>query len=234
VHVDRSVFFQEVDGVPGMMPDAQATARKLSQAGIGTEHTVVIYDAANALWATRLFWTLEYLGHTNVHVLNGGWEKWRAEERPIRNGVSTAEPAQFHVNVREELLATKAWVLEHFDDQDVQVVDTRSRGEYTGRNARAKRGGHIPGSVHAEWVLNVDDREQGTFLPKRELKEMYDTMGVTDNVQAVTLCQTGVRGSHTYFVLRLLGYENVRLYDGSWAEWGNDPDTPIVQPEVEQ
>lgn len=232
VHVDRSVFFQEVNGVPGMMPDAESTARKLAQAGIGTEHVVVIYDAANALWSTRLFWTLEYLGHTNVHVLDGGWNKWAAEDRQTRNGVSGAPPAQFRVNVREELLATKSWVLEHFDDEAVQVVDTRSRGEYTGRNVRAKRGGHIPGSVHAEWVLNVEDRDYGTFLPEQELREMYDTIGVTENVQAVTFCQTGVRGAHTYFALRLLGYENVRLYDGSWAEWGNDANTPIVQPEA--
>ncbi len=113
-------------------------------------------------------------------------------------------------------------VLVVLDERRERVVET-IRGSFSG--------GHIPGSVHAEWVLNVDDPEAGTFLPKDELREMYDTMGVTDNVQVVTLCQTGVRGSHTYFVLRLLGYENVRLYDGSWAEWGNDPDTPIVTPE---
>jgi thiosulfate/3-mercaptopyruvate sulfurtransferase len=232
VHVDRSVFFREVDGVPGMMPDAQATAQRLAAAGIGTEHTVVIYDAANALWSTRLFWTLEYLGHTDVHVLDGGWKKWDAENREIGTEVPDPRPVEFRLNVREELLATQAWVLEHYDSEDVQVVDTRSRGEYTGESARAQRGGHIPGSVHAEWVLNVDDPAQGTFLPKQELREMYDTLGVTDNVEAVTLCQTGVRGSHTYFVLRLLGYENVRLYDGSWVEWGNDPDTPIASSEA--
>ncbi len=129
--------------------------------------------------------------------------------------------------MRSELVATQSWIEKNLGNPDLQIIDTRSLKEYTGEDARSDRGGHIPGAININWVLNISGEDQ-TFLSEQELAELYDYKGVQKNKTAVTLCQTGVRGAHTYFVLRLLGYPRVRLYDGSWAEWGNRGETPIA------
>jgi thiosulfate/3-mercaptopyruvate sulfurtransferase len=130
--------------------------------------------------------------------------------------------------LQPQRLATKQWVESNLATPSVFVLDARSRGEYVGEDVRAARGGHVPGAVNLDWVLNLEEGAGGTFLGETELREMYDSIGVSNQGETVTLCQTGVRAAHTYFVLRNLGYDNVRMYDGSWAEWGNDASAPIV------
>lgn len=134
----------------------------------------------------------------------------------------------FIARVQPEFLATKEWVLEKLGNPSVQVIDTRSPKEYTGKDVRARRGGHIPGAININWVHNLTDGDSKTFLPEGKLAEMYESLEVSKDKVAVTHCQTGVRAAHTYFVLRLLGYPKVRVYDGSWAEWGNDQEAPIA------
>ena len=109
------------------------------------------------------------------------------------------------------------------------VLDARSSAEYSGRDVRADRGGHIPGAINVDWVLNLEDLATGNFLQSRDLAEMYDTLGISRDKTVVTLCQTGVRAAHAYFALRLADFSLVSLYDGSWAEWGNSEDTPVVE-----
>ena len=116
--------------------------------------------------------------------------------------------------------------MESIDDETSIVLDTRSADEYAGRDVRAERGGHIPESIHVEWVQNVD--ADGKFLPAEDLKNLYNSTSVTNELDIYTLCQTAVRATHSWFVLQeLLGYENVAVYDGSWTEWGNLENTPI-------
>ena len=229
VFLDRSAIYAEVDGIAGMFPGAETAVSALRAAGVGNRSTVVIYDGANSLWATRAFWTLEYLGHRDVHVLNGGLKKWRAEGRAVSIETPAVAPGDLRARLRPELVATEEYVLANLDNPGVAIVDTRSAGEYNGSDVRSARGGHIPGAVHAEWVQNIAGGGDGTFLDLQELAEFYSAIAITPDREAITLCQTGVRGAHTYFVLRHLGYKNVRLYDGSWEEWGNDPKTPVVQ-----
>lgn len=230
--VDRQAIWDTVGGLRGMLPAAKDVEATLREAGIDNDSTVVIYDSANGLWATRLFWALEYLGHRDVHVLNGGWAKWENDIGDIQTENPAINRGAFTAEVQPDRLATKEWILANLENSGVKVVDTRSLKEYTGQDARSDRGGHIPGAVNIDWVLNVSDDKAKTFLSIPELAELYDSEDISADIEAVTHCQTGVRAAHTYFVLRMLGYEKVRLYDGSWAEWGNEQETPVVTGEA--
>lgn len=228
VFLDRAVAFDTVNGVQGELPAVDKVVSALEAAGIRSSGTVVVYDGSDGLWAARLFWALEYLGHADVRLLNGGLAKWKADGRAVDTARPAVATATFRAAVNPERLATKDWLSGNLNDPDVFVLDVRSRAEYVGEDVRAARGGHVPGSVNLDWQLNIQEGSGGLFLPDQELAEMYDSIGVADTGEHVTYCQTGVRAAHTYFVLRNLGYDNVRLYDGSWTEWGNDPAAPIV------
>ncbi len=231
VYLEQKAVWDRVNGIPGMLPAPETVAKALAGAGISDDSSVIIYDGANGLWAARLFWALEYLGHKGVHVLNGGWNRWLQDGGEVQKGAPRVPRGSFTARLRPELLATREWILRNLESPRLRVVDTRSPKEYSGADARSARGGHIPGAVNINWILNITD--QKIFLPEDELAEFYDSRGVEKDKIAVTLCQTGVRGAHTYFVLRHLGYPEVRLYDGSWEEWGNIEDTPVIVGEGE-
>ena len=218
-YFDRASIYGEVDGISGMFPGVESAVSGIEASGISTGDTVVIYDNARSLWAARLFWTLEYLGHDKVSILDGGLGKWIADGLPLETGGSATSPGRFYPEVQDALLVSGEHIASNLDE--LLIIDTRSPGEYAGTDIRAARGGHIPGAVNINWIYNVTEDQAPTFLPLTELGEFYDSYGVDRSQSVVTLCQTGVRGAHTYFTLRLLGYKNVALYDGSWAEWGN-------------
>jgi thiosulfate/3-mercaptopyruvate sulfurtransferase len=223
--VDRSSVYEEVDGVSGMLPGQELAIPHFEAAGISRESTVIIYDSVGGLWASRLFWGLEYFGHERVHVLDGGLPAWEASGRTLSTETPLVEVAEFEVTLRPQIVADSAFILDNLEGTDVQVIDARSPAEYLGSDVRAERGGHIPGAINIDWSLNLDDNR--SFLSLQELGEFYDSNEVDKGKTQVAHCQTGVRGAHTYFVLRYLGYENVRLYDESWVVWGNDQNAPI-------
>jgi thiosulfate/3-mercaptopyruvate sulfurtransferase len=228
VEFPRDLYYQKVNGIPGMFPGPDSVSASLEKAGISNNTRVIIYDAGNSLWATRLFWTLEYLGHKNVAVLNGGYAKWQAEGRSISTEITSYPNGDFQYDVQDNLLITGTAL--HQDLDSVTVIDARSPGEYAGTDVRADRGGHIPEAINIDWVYNNTGEEINTFLTREELKEFYDReLSAIGDEKIVTHCQTGVRGAHTYFVLRLLGYKDVSLYDGSWIEWANDETFPVTQ-----
>jgi thiosulfate/3-mercaptopyruvate sulfurtransferase len=175
---------------------------------------VVIYDASGGLWAARLFYGHEYYGHENVHLLDGGFPNWVKEGRPVSDIQPAVSKGTFRYSINRDLVADFRYIERNLENSRMQVIDTRSAAEYAGFNIRARRSGHIPGAIHIDWRLNLDDSQR--FLSTQELVEMYDSADIDKSKTQVTHCQTGVRGAHTYFVLRHLGYEDVKLFDESW------------------
>lgn len=230
--VDRGMITTKIGEVPGMLAYVEKVVDVLERAGISNDSTVVIYDDFGGLWASRLFWAIEYLGHEDVRLLNGGWNKWVNEGGKVAKEVSLVSRGFFVPRIQPERLATKDWILENLQNPQIKVLDVRSPIEYSGENVRADRAGHIPDAVNINWINNLTDDDLKVFLPYNELRTLYEDAGIMADKEVVTHCQTGVRAAHGYFTLRLLGYPKVRLYDGSWAEWGNDPETPIVSEQM--
>ncbi|MEJ5252722.1 MAG: sulfurtransferase [Chthonomonadetes bacterium] len=206
----------------------------LSENGIGNEHTVVLYGDNNNWFAAYAFWLFTIYGHEKLYLMDGGRKKWLAEGRPLTTERPSYPPTQYrakepNLNIR----AFSAQILPNLNNADYVLVDVRSPQEFTGEviappgmSETAQRGGHIPGAVNIPWAQAVN--EDGTFKSVEELKALYQSRGVTPDKHVIAYCRIGERSSHTWFVLRyLLGYPDVRNYDGSWTEWGNLVGAPI-------
>ncbi|MFN8440914.1 MAG: sulfurtransferase [Caldilineaceae bacterium] len=204
--------------------------------GIGNDTTVIFYGDKNNWWATYAFWVFQLFGHTNAKVMDGGRAKWVAEGREMTRSVPSYPSSNYAAQERNDapIRAYREEVLEHIKAHK-PLVDVRSNKEYTGEllhmadypQEGALRGGHIPGAKNVPWAraANAD----GTFKSADELKAIYEgEIGLHQNDDVVAYCRIGERSSHTWFVLTyLLGYKNVRNYDGSWTEWGNAVRLPI-------
>ena len=222
------VFQQEIDGVKGMLPSASHIEKNLSITGATPNSTIVFYDGNSNLWSSRGLWALEVYGHKNTKLLDGVWGKWESEGREISTSPPDPKSSnyKFSSSINSSLIAGLDEIIESIDDPSKIVCDTRSPEEYSGKDVRAERGGHIPNSKNVNWVMGVNDT--GEFKSADELKKLYGDAGITDGETIYTLCQTAVRATHTRFILTdLLGEANVKVYDGSWTEWGNDSSLPI-------
>lgn len=215
-------------GPAQMAGTVEQITKLLGAKGIGNDTKVVVYADGKDNQAARIFWTLEYYGlRDKVAVLNGGFKKWQAENRTISTQVPSITPATFTAKIDDSVLSTKEKILGIIGKPGVALVDARSPAEYKGEDLRAKRGGHIPGAVNINWETLFTSDAAPVLKSAQELAAMYQAVGVTKDKIAYVYCQTGQRSSVTYLSLRLLGYDKVLNYDGSWQEWGNDPDVPI-------
>ncbi|MFP4644452.1 MAG: sulfurtransferase [Spirochaetales bacterium] len=224
--VDQSVIAEEVDGVSAMLPDPDTVAADLAEVGVSEDTPVVVYDGGAGTWSSRLFWALEYIGHEQVHLLDGGMTAWEQSGSRISTEVDVPERGDFDANVRPQLLADFEYVEDNLDSEEVLLLDARSPEEYRGEDVRAERGGHIPGSVNLNWTNNTPE-DDVRFRPLEELSAVYEEAMQGHEGETVTLCQGGFRSAHSYVALRVLGHEDARMYDGSWGEWGNREDTPV-------
>jgi thiosulfate/3-mercaptopyruvate sulfurtransferase len=188
----------------------------------------VIYGENSDLRAARVFWFLEYFGHPNVRVLDGGVHAWVAAGIALTTAVATPAPTSWTGTQRRDVLATWRDVRERLGRSDAAILDARSDGEYLGTTVRAARGGAVPGAIHLEWTHNLT--QEGTFKSAADLRTMYEGAGVTADREVITYCQGGYRAAHAYLALRLIGYPVVRNYIGSWKEWGDRTDLPIEVP----
>ncbi len=206
----------------------------MSRLGIANDTTVVFYGDKNNWWATYALWVFKLFGHQDARILNGGRKKWIDEGRPLTKDVPSYPQTQYQAQERSdaEIRAFRQQVLESLGK--VALVDVRSPDEYTGRKLHmpeypqegALRGGHIPTAQNIPWAQAAN--EDGTFKSREQLEQLYSSKGITPDKDVIAYCRIGERSSHTWFVLKyLLGYNNVRNYDGSWTEWGNSVGVPI-------
>jgi thiosulfate/3-mercaptopyruvate sulfurtransferase len=231
IQLDPKAVFQQEDenGVAGMLPAAAHIATTLSELGIEPSDTVVFYDSNSNLWASRALWAMDVYGHSDSKLIDGSWNYWSANELNTSTDVPEITASNYAFTAAPDLSIIAGWeeVLESVDDPSKIVCDTRSPEEFSGKDVRAAAGGHIPESGNVNWNRSVN--EQGEFLPAAELRVIYEGEGIQGDKVVFTLCQTAVRATHSWFVLQeLLGYETVKVYDGSWTEWGNRTDVPIT------
>ena len=203
----------------------------LGNAGIGNQDTVVIYDDGQGLMATRLFWAMDYYGHEKLALLDGGVIGWSAASNELVTDTTPIEAKSYTATTHQERGATKAEVASRLGKADTVLLDARSRDEYTGAMVQAVRGGHIPGAKSLEWSDALANSDIPAFKSADQLAQQFAAVGATPDKEIITYCQAGVRAAHTYYMLRLLGYDKVRNYTGSWGEWGNDPSLPVEQGE---
>jgi thiosulfate/3-mercaptopyruvate sulfurtransferase len=206
----------------------------LGERGIGNDTTVVLYGDKNNWFAAYAYWYLKVYGHGDVRILDGGRQKWIDEERELTTDVPSPAAQSYTASERDESIRAYRDQVREWLGGGVSLVDVRSPGEYAGEliappgyeQEGAQRAGHIPTAVSIPWASAV--RDDGTFKSAQELRELYGGKGITDEQPVTAYCRIGERSAHTWFVLReLLGYEDVRNYDGSWTEWGNLVDVPI-------
>jgi thiosulfate/3-mercaptopyruvate sulfurtransferase len=207
----------------------------LASRGIANDTSVVLYGDKNNWFAAYAYWYLKIYGHEDVRILDGGRQKWIDEGRELRADVPSPGSVSYSASDRDESIrAYRGYVREIIDSAENELVDVRSPQEYSGEliappgyeQEGAQRGGHIPKAQSIPWAQAV--RDDGTFKSADDLKALYEGKGVSSDKEITAYCRIGERSAHTWFVLReLLGYENVRNYDGSWTEWGNLVDVPI-------
>jgi thiosulfate/3-mercaptopyruvate sulfurtransferase len=226
VHLENTAT-RDPQNLPSFVPRQPEFEKTLGGIGVTNKTRVVAYDERGGVYAARLWWLLNYYGHANVALLDGGWVKWTKEGRPTSREAPATASTTFVAKPDVRWLATAQDVVAAIDKPGVKIVDARTQAEIEGKELRGiRRGGFVPSSVPVYWEDALDP-ETKAFKPAEALARLYRDRGVLPEHEVITYCQVGMRASHDLFVLRLLGYDKLRTYLGSWEEWGNRDDLPL-------
>ncbi len=252
VEADEDVLLYEIGHIPGAVKldwhtdlqdpierdfvSREGFERLMSEKGIGNDTTVVLYGDRNNWYATYTFWLFKMYGHRDVRVMDGGRVKWEQEQRPWSRDVPSYPRAEYHAPERDESIRAFRDQVRQQMEARKPLIDVRSPAEYKGEllhmvdypQEGAQRGGHIPGAKNIPWATAANP-DNGTFRSADELKQIYEAQNqISPQEEVISYCRIGERSSHTWFVLKyLLGYPEVKNYDGSWTEWGNLVEAPI-------
>lgn len=238
VHVDYARLNIGTRPAPGLIPSVEKLGAELERIGLSPGNTtphVVVYDSEVGGRAARFAWTLDLLGHSNWSWLDGGLAGWVdaggeiERSKPHATARTLTESQDSGWTLTENVRATRDHIRSVLDNASTCIVDCRSAAEFNGEDVRSARGGHIPGAVHCDWMSSMSlEGPHPVLLATDQLKHVYEQHGITSASEIIVYCQTHHRSSHTYVVLKSLGYESIRGYDGSWSDWGNAADTPIA------
>ena len=232
-HISGSIWldFRELQAAspyPGQLPDLDTLSALFSRLGIEEDSHIICSDGEGGGWAGRLIWILDSLGHQHYSLLNGGLSAWKASDLPITTVVPEIAPSHYQAQLlHPEYTIHKDEILTCLAESNFAVWDARSKAEYTGEKAAAARGGHIPGARHYEWTQAMDFTNGLRLKPLETIKAELKQIGLNRHQHIITHCQSHHRSGLTYVIGKALGF-NIRAYAGSWADWGNDPSTPIA------
>ncbi len=234
-HIPGALFFDiddlvdEKSKLPHMLPPTPKFASRMKKMGIGDGMKIVVYDSYGLFSAARVWWTFRAMGHKDVAVLNGGLKKWKAEGRPLDDGAPVPRTARHFTPLQNnELLRDLEDMKGYAAKKNMQIVDARPAGRFEGKDPEPRPGlrqGHIPGSknVPSSMIVNAD----GTLKSREDLAKIFKEAGINPANPVVTTCGSGVTASMLSLALAVLGQTNAAVYDGAWAEWGQDNGLPV-------
>ena len=212
---------------PGKLPAEERLSALFGALGLTPETMVLVYDDEGGGKASRFIWTLDVIGHNRYRLLNGGIHSWVNEGHPCEREAVRPQPAPYSLQLNTAPSADAQYILSILGNEEHVLLDTRTRAEYQGEKGGGLRRGRIPGAVNFNWLDAIDRYNNLRLFPDAVLKEKLEALGVTPDKEIITYCYTFHRASHTYTLLRHLGYPRVKGYPGSWSDWGNNPDLPV-------
>jgi len=228
IHLAYDLLCQELPSTAGKLPDNAPLSQTLNQIGLTPKHHVIAYDSGDNSQACRLLWSLDLIGHSHYSLLNGGLSAWLDERHPTEDGITEIKPGSQTFTYQADAPSVDLlYLLQHLDDKNIQIVDARSAEEFSGQENRAQRGGHIPKAINLDHRRLISPEHSMRLKPEEELNKIFKELKLKPKVETICHCHTHRRSALLYIALKSLGFSKLKAYPGSWAEWGDNLDTPI-------